>query len=397
MLKRLQKKTLIRAQIAGYTVTLLVGVTIVLLAFQLYSDIKPMLTRQTDVFKNHAVTLSKNVGLASTLNKEKIYFDEEEIEEIRSQRFVKEVAMFKSSNFDTKASIRIGEQGLYTDLFFESVPDDYIDVESDEWKWDSTSSFIPIIIPEDYLSLYNFGYAESQSLPVISKNALGQVNITIDIAGNGHHRRFNSHVVGFSGKINTILVPDDFLSWANGEYGDGSSGSTSRLLVEFSDASDELIPSFIEKNNYNVKQDELETSKRVFFFRLAIAAVLIVAIIIIVLSVAFIVMSLNLIVQKNRDLFVNLYGIGYSPKAIARYYRRLVSVITAADMLVAIVAATLLRGVYVERLSRMFEVEGSIVPIIITAVVLTVILIAAYNIIVLRTIRSTVEPKKYID
>ena len=57
----------------------------------------------------------------------------------------------------------------------------------------------------------------------------------------------------------------------------------------------------------------------------------------------------------------------------------------------------LLRGVYVERLSRMFEVEGSIVPIIITAVVLTVILIAAYNIIVLRTIRSTVEPKKYID
>lgn len=397
MLKRLQRKTLIPAQIAGYTVTLLVGVTIVLLAFQLYSDIKPMLTRQTDVFKNHAVTLSKNVSTLSTLDKGRIYFDKEEIDDIRSQRFVKEVAFFKSSNFETKASIRIGDQGLYTDLFFESVPDDYIDVESDEWKWDPSSGFIPIIIPEDYLSLYNFGYAESQSLPVISKGALEQVNITIDLAGNGRQRRFNSHVVGFSGKINTILVPDDFLSWANREFGDGNTGSTSRLLVEFSDASDELIPSFIEDNGYNIKQDELETSKRVFFFRLAIAAVLIVALIIIVLSVAFIVMSLNLIVQKNRDLLVNLYGIGYSPKAIARYYQRLVSIITAADMLVAIVAASMLRGIYVDRLSRMFEVEGSITPIILTAVVLTALLIAAYNIIVLRTIRSTVEPKKYID
>jgi hypothetical protein len=397
MLRRLQKKTLIPAQIIGYTVTLLVGVTIVLLAFQLYSDVKPLLTQQTDVFKNHAVTLSKNVRGLSTAQKSRIYFDEEEIENIRKQRFVKDVALFRSSTFETQASIRIGAQGLYTDLFFESVPDNYIDVTSDEWKWDPTSNFIPIIIPEDYLSLYNFGFAESQSLPVISKGALEQVNITIDIRGNGRHRRFDSRVVGFSGKINTILTPDAFLSWANEEYGSGSSNAASRLLIEFSDASDETIPTFIEQNDYNIKQDELETSKRVFFFKLAIAAVLTVAIIIIVLSVAFIVMSLNLIVQRNRDLFVNLYGIGYSPKVIARFYQQTVSIITAADMVVAIGAAVLLRNIYVERLSRMFQIDGSIVPIIISALALTVILIIAYNIIILRTIKNTVEPARSND
>ena len=394
MLKRLQRKTLIPAQIAGYTVTLLVGVTIVLLAFQLYSDIRPLLTQQTDVFKNHAVTLSKNVDMASTLNKDNIYFEEEEIEEIKNQRFVKEVAFFKSSTFETQAYIRIGSQKLSTDLFFESVPNDYIDVESDQWSWDPASNFIPIIIPEDYLNLYNFGFAESQSMPVISKDALGEFNIIIELSGNGRQRTYNSRVVGFSGKINTILVPDDFLTWANQEYGDGRSNAPSRLLVEFSDASDERIPSFIEEHGYNVKQDELETSKRVFFFKLAIAAVLVVAIIIILLSVAFIVMSLNLIVQRNRELFVNLYGIGYSPQSIARFYQVLVSVITAADMGLAIVAAILLRNIYVGRLSSMFQIQGSITPIILTAIALTVILIVAYNINVLRTIKKTVEPAK---
>ena len=392
MLKRLQRKTLIPAQIAGYTVTLLVGVTIVLLAFQLYSDVKPLLTQQTDVFKNHAVTLSKNVSLASTVNKDKIYFEEDKIKEIESQSFVKKVAFFKSSTFETKASIRIGAQRLYTDLFFESVPDEYIDVESDQWHWDPSSDFIPIIIPEDYLSLYNFGFAESQSLPVISKANLQQININVEIFGNGRQQIYHSNVVGFSGKINTILVPDKFLEWANQEYGDGRHSTPSRLLVEFSDASDEHIPAFIEDHNYNVKQDELETSKRVFFFKLAIAAVLVVAIIIILLSVAFIVMSLNLIVQRNRELFINLYGIGYSPQRIARFYQVLVSIITAVDMGVAIIAAILLRNVYVDRLSSMFQIEGSIMPIILTAIALTVILIAAYNIIVLRTIKKTVEP-----
>ncbi len=397
MLKRLQRKTLIPAQIAGYAATLLVGVTIVMLSVQMYSDIKPVLTQQTDVFKNHAVTLSKTVNALNTINKEGIYFTDEEIADIQSQSFVKNVARFNSSAFHTSATFDLGPQSFRTDLFFESIPDEYIDVESSEWAWDTASDFIPIIIPEDYLSLYNFGFAESQSLPVLSQNTIEQVNFTIHLAGNGHRRDFRSHVVGFSGKINTILAPEAFLTWANHEFVSAEGGNTSRLLVEFSDASDEHIPAFIEEHNYNVKQDELETSKMVFFFRLAIVFVITVALIIILLSVAFIIMSLNLIVQKNRDLFVNLYGIGYSPRQIARFYQTMVSIITLADLAVATVVAILLRGVYMETLSTIFQIEGNILPILITAVVLAVVLIIAYNIIVLRTIRNMVEPRRGND
>lgn len=391
MLKRLQRKTLIPAQIAGYAATLLVGAAIVMLACQLYADLRPLLTQQTDVFRGHAITLSKNVGALQSFNKRGIYFSDKEIAELEEQPFVAQVARFTSSAFHSKASITFGGQGLYTDLFFEGVPDRYIDVSSDDWRWDSTSNFLPVIVPEDYLSLYNFGFAESQALPVLSKGTIEQVVFTVTLDGNGHSRSFRSRIVGFSGKINTILAPEEFLAWANREFGSDETNPPSRLLVELADASDERIPRFMEEHNYNIKQDELESSKMVFFFRAAMAFLLAVALIIIALSVAFIIMSLNVIVQKNHDLFRNLHDIGYSPQQIARYYRRTVGIITAADMALATVAALILRGVYVGKLSTMFTIEGSVWPIVIAAAVLTAALIIIYNYIILKTIRTTVE------
>lgn len=395
MLKHLQRKTLIPAQIAGYAATLLVGVTIVMLSVQLYADIRPVLTQQTDVFRNHAVTLNKTVSTLNTLNKQGIYFSDAELANIQAQPFVKNVARFRSSSFQAYASISLGPQALRTDLFFESIPNEYIDVRSDQWHWDTSLpgyQDIPIIIPEDYLNLYNFGFAESQALPVISQGAIEQVVFSLRLTGNGRQQTFQGHIVGFSGKINTILVPEAFLLWANQEFGSPDGGNTSRLLVEFSDASDERIPAFVEEHGYNIKQDELENSKMVFFFRLAIVFVIAVALIIILLSVAFIIMSLNLIVQKNRDLFMNLYNIGYSPRQIARYYQRTVGLITVADIAVAVALAIVLRNIYIGKLSTLFTIDGSALPLVLTALVLAVLLVVAYSLIILRTIRTTVEP-----
>ena len=230
MLRKLQRKTLIPAQIAGYALTLLVGVAIVLLAVQVYCDLKPLLDSKTDVFSAHTVTVSKNVTVFKTANKEGLYFSEKELKRLKEQEFVKEVAQFNSATFNTSAAISFDGQRMSTDLFFESVPDSYLDIESDEWQWDSTSDFLPIIIPEDYLNLYNFGFAESQSLPVVSPAVLSQVTFSIFVEGNGKSKVYNSRIVGLTGKINSILVPEEFLRWANSEFGSAEEKGSSRLL-----------------------------------------------------------------------------------------------------------------------------------------------------------------------
>ena len=391
MLRKLQRKTLIPAQLAGYALTLLVGVAIVLLSLQVYCDLKPLLTSQTDVFKAHTVTVSKNVTVFKTANKESLYFSDKELDKLKSQEFVKDVAQFRSASFTTKAAISFEGQRMSTDLFFESVPDGYLDVESNDWKWDSTADFLPIVIPEDYLNLYNFGFAESQSLPVVSAPVLSQITFSIFISGNGKSKVYNSRIVGLSGKINSILVPDDFLQWANGEFGAAEEHSSSRLLVEFKDASDERIPQYFEANGLNINKSELESSKMAFFFKLAMLFVTIIAAIIIVLSVAFIVMSMNLIVQRNREMFVNLYNIGYSIKTISRFYKFIVSTITVADLLLAIILVLCVRGWYVGRLSVLFQTGGGILPMLIGAAVLLALLLIVCNLFTIRVIKNIIK------
>lgn len=391
MLFKLQRKTLIPAQIIGYAFTLLIGVAIVMLIFQLYSDIKPLLTQQTDVFKSQAVTVSKNVTIFKTMDKDRLSFNDDEIKDLEKQEFISRVAPFTSATFQVSASIDFGDNSLYTEMFFESVPDDFLDVFTDNWQWDKDSRFLPVIIPEDYLSLYNFGFAESQALPVISKATIEQVSFDIHISGNGDWRDFKSKIVGFSNKINTILVPEDFLIWANGKFGKPDEQHTTRLLVEFTDASDERIPTYFEKHGLNVKENELQSSKLMFFLRIAVLFVFAVAAIIIVLSMAFIIMSMNLIVQKNRDLFRNLYNIGYSPGQISRFYQIVISAITVLDILIAAIIAVLVRNLYLNRLSALFETHSNGALIWIIAAILVVLLPLVYNILIQRTITKTVK------
>lgn len=391
MLQKLQRKTLIPAQLVGFALTLLVGATILLLALQLGADLKPLLNSQTDVFRAHTVTVSKNVTVFKTAQKKGIYFSDKELDKLKNQEFVKEVAQFNSSTFNVSAAISFGGQQMSTDLFFESVPDGYVDIQSDDWRWDSTSNFLPIVIPEDYLNLYNFGFAESQSLPVVAPGLLSQVTFNVFVEGNGKRRVYESRIVGLSGKINSILVPEEFLLWANREFGAADDKGSSRLLVEFSDASDERIAEYFKANGLNINQSELESSKMAFFFRLAMGFVMAIAVIIVVLSAALIMMSMNLIVQRNREMFVNLRNIGYSSRQIARFYKVVVSLLTVAVIVFSAVLVVWIRSYYLARLSMMFNTGGTLAPTIIGTLSLAALLLVISNYSLVRTIKRIIR------
>lgn len=391
MLQKLQRKTLIPSQMAAYTLSLLVGATIALLSLQLYADLKPLLNSQTDVFRAHTVTVSKTVTAVKTARKKGIYFTDKELQRLKQQEFVKEVAQFNNSTFNVSAAISFGGQQMSTDLFFESVPDGYVDIQSDDWRWDSTSNFLPIVIPEDYLNLYNFGFAESQSLPVVAPGLLSQVTFNVFVEGNGKRKVYNSRIVGLSSKINSILVPEDFLLWANREFGAADDKGSSRLLVEFSDASDERIAEYFKANCLNINKAELESSKMAFFFRLAMGFVMAIAVVIILLSMALIVMSMNLIVHRNREMFINLRNIGYSVGTMSRFYKVVTSLLTVGVIMLSAVIVVWIRSYYLARLSTMFNAGGTLAPTIIGSLSLAALLLVICNHSIVRTIKRIIR------
>ena len=47
-----------------------------------------------------------------------------------------------------------------SEIFFESVPDGFLDVTLEQWKWSEGDTTVPIVLPRSYINMYNFTFAE---------------------------------------------------------------------------------------------------------------------------------------------------------------------------------------------------------------------------------------------
>lgn len=390
MLLKLQKKTLVLSQLVAFVLSLFVGSVLILLVSQFYLDVQPVLAGQSEVFSEHAAVVSKKISAFKSANKERIYFKAEELEELRSQDFVNEVSLFTSAQFRVRAWMaKMGN--FQTELFFESVPDRYLDVDSEDWAWHDSSSFLPIVVPENYLNLYNFGFAESRGLPVVSKNTIQQLGFDVEISDGFKSKTFDSKIVAFSNKINSILVPESFLNWANKNYGRPEEVRASRILVAFNDPSDERILAFFKDHNYEINSEDLALSKLSFLFQSSFLFVFAIALLVILFSVSYILLSVNLILHKHRDLILNLFHIGYSPGRIARFYRLTISGAGVIAIVLAMLLCNALRKIYLHRFENMLEMEASASVIFWGACVIGLVVILSYNLLLGRSIAKIVR------
>jgi len=207
----------------------LIGTTLLLLALQFYQDAQSYL-KENEGPKNY-FTINKKVegGALVNLGKKDDSFSKEELETIRKLDGVKRIGGFTRNQFPLTLYIwPTGKIGLgaaaKTDLFFESIPDEFLDFIPDEWNWEENSSLIPIMVPKFYLDLWNFGLAPSRvEYPSLSTEAATGMPIEIFI-GKNREATLDGRFVAFSKRINSVLVPENFLTWANKKFGQPDSG-----------------------------------------------------------------------------------------------------------------------------------------------------------------------------
>lgn len=374
-------------QLAGFFFANLCGMVIVLLSVQFYKDILPVFTEGDSFIKKDYIIVSKKISTLGAFVGKSNTFSDKEVEDIKAQSFTKEVGAFTPSQFKVSAGMGMEKVGLQmsTDMFFESVPDEFVDVNLDKWVFNENEPVIPIIIPRNYLNLYNFGFAQSRSLPQLSEGVMGMVNLDIRISGGGHREVFKGNIVGFSNRLNTILVPETFMRWANESFAPGAKSEPSRLIVEVNNPTDDRIAKYFKDKGYDTEDDKLDAGKTTWFLKVIVGIVLSVGLLISVLSFYILMLSIYLLLQKNTTKLENLLLIGYSPAKVAFPYQLLTLGLNAIVLILSVGVVLYVRSSYMKLIGKLFPQldEGSMWPAMLVGVLLFAG-VSVFNVIAVR-------------
>ncbi|MDR1756637.1 MAG: ABC transporter permease [Culturomica sp.] len=352
LIRKLLRSHLSIAQLTGFFVANLTGMVIVLLCVQVYADLRPLFGGEDGLMRNNYLIVTKKVSTLGMLSGRNSLFSPEELEEIRRQPFIKKAGVFDASRFKVAAGIAFQNIGFSTEMFFESVPDEYLDVQSPEWHFTPGGKTIPIILPRNYLDLYNFGFAQARNLPKMSEGVISLMRLDIRLSGEGRQGEFTGKIVGFSNRLNTILVPDDFIKWANQTYASHTKPASSRIILETNLSGDAEAERFLKANGYETDQEKLEAGKAVGMLNRITFVTGAVGMVICVLSVYILMLSIYLLLQKNSTKLENLLLIGYSVSQVSSPYRLLTWTLNMTVLLLSVAAVLYLRSLYIPWLTE---------------------------------------------
>ena len=383
-------------QFIGFFFANLCGMLIVLLGFQFYRDVLPVFTQSDSFMGAEYVILSKKITAGNTISGRSNSFAPADVQDIEEQPFADKVGKFTSTEYKVDARMGInGTPVLSSELFFESVPDGFVDISLDSWRWKEGDNSVPIILPRTYIAMYNFGFAHNHSLPKISDGLVGMIDFKIFIHGNGRQDEYKGRVIGFSSRLNSILVPQSFMEWSNKTYAPDSKSDPTRLIVEVANPADEHIAQYIDENGYDTENNNLDAEKTTYFLKLVVTLVMAIGGVISVLSFYILMLSIYLLVQKNATKLQNLLLIGYSPSLVAMPYQLLTIGLNLVVLIIAMTVLSMLRGYYMEVIETLFPDidEGTILPSLAVGLCLFA-LISVVNVIAVRSKVISVWKKK---
>lgn len=366
---KLLRKHISLFELGVFFVANLIGMVVILAGVQLYTDLRPVVSGDNALIGNDYVVISKPVKRVNS----KVAFSREEIEDLKAQPFTLRLGEFTPAQYQISGGINIGGQSLSTLLFFEAIPDEFMDVKSNEWKFKAGKHKVPIVIPRSYLNLYNFGFSQTvEQMPQITESMMKDLELELKLSGDGHTQKFTGKVIGFSDRLNTILVPADFIAWSNKRFAKNNEVEISRLILEVINPSDPELLKYFKEHGYVPESKPAESNKALFLLRVSVGVIIVIGLVFSILSLIILTLSIYLLLQKNIDKLENLRLLGYSTPAVARPYNMIAIVLSVSIMMLSLWIISQLRLLYIDYLmeSTGRQVDGTMAITIVVGVVL---------------------------
>jgi len=311
------------------------GVLLLLCSLQMYINISQLLKDRNpkkDGYDYISVTKTiTNENMGSNHS-----FSKGDIDEIKAQPFIADATPLLANNFLVKAT---GSSSLpfTTDLFLESIDNSFIDTIPPGFTWQEGQDVIPIIMSSDYLELYNTVFAPSKDLPQFSSERISAVMVQLECySASGVPVIFKAHVVALSDRINSVLVPLNFLDWANKKLGSGNI-PPSRVFLKTTDANSADLQNFLQRKQYNINKDKAKFGRVKQVLQAIVSGISAFGVLVILLAMMLFSFYLQLVIERSKDNLQLLLTLGYSPawlsKTVAKRWVPVYIVIVLAGLL----------------------------------------------------------------
>ena len=377
-------------QMAGFFFANLFGMIIVLLSVQFYQDVIPVFTAEDSFMRSDFLIVNKKIGTASTISGSSNTFNQTEVDDLAQQPFVSRMGKFTNANYKADVSMRVNGVSVLNngEISFESIPDSFVDTPLRNWNYQPGEKTIPIILPRIYLTMYNFGFAQTHALPKLSDGLVGMIDFHIFVHGKHREAQFKGKVIGFSNRLSSILVPQAFMDWSNDTFASGETHAPTRLIVQVNNPSDPQFTKYLDQKGYEIENDKLNTEKTTYFLRLLVTMVVGVGLVISALSFYILMLSIYLLVQKNTHKLENLLLIGYRPAQVALPYQMLTIGLNLLIYGLALLAIFFARSYYMDLIETLFPniEDGNMLPAIVVGALLFVLVSLSNYAIIARKI-----------
>ncbi len=287
------------------------GILLLLCSLQMFLNLDGLLKEKNvrkegfDYVSVSKVITNENMGRDNR-------FSRVEVEKIKQEPFVEDAAALTSNQF--RAMINAGNIIPFsTDIFLESIKEDFLDTLPANFRWSPGQRHVPVIFSADYLEMYNI-FAPSQDLPQLSAATIGAVNIILECSGPGGVHTYTAGIVALSDRINSVLVPESFLTFANKNIGYNTESPAARIFIKTKDANDPNFLKYIEENGLRINKDKMRFGRIKGMLQGVVSGLGIFAILVVLLSLMLFSFYLKLMAARSRENLQLLMTLGYSPK-----------------------------------------------------------------------------------
>lgn len=287
-----------------------IGVLLLLCSLQMFINIQQLLTKNS-IRKNGSdfISIAKNIT-NENMGKDN-RFNSADLAELKAQPFIEDAAPLIPNLFRVQASA--GQMvNFSSDIFIEALNNNFIDTVPPTFTWVENQPTLPVIFSSEFLEMYNV-FAPSWDLPQLSPATATNVAISLHCEGKLGERIFIARIVAFSDRVNSILVPENFLQWANKTLEGQDSTKSSRVFIKTKDANNSDLLKFLDLKNYRVNKDKTMFGRSKQILQGIITGLGVFGLLVILLALMLFSFYLQLVIARSKDNLQLLLTLGYSP------------------------------------------------------------------------------------